>query len=304
MADQTYELFNQQAVNVSPDSLEAATEWLNNSCCCRLTTKITDCNICDKSRFFSDTTSCEAVLKALNDNPSLEAVYLISENYSSNGMREILFDKLVKESFNRRVRLNVVSYNCMDPSTVDFLKRLALNSYGPGRFHAYCLLRKLDEFVKGPICQEPTLCNVTVNKLGFGGVPPGFGVKSDVMLVFEEIQSAKDALQNLKVILKSMNDFKLAEQAMAKSSLQVDVGKVARRTSDEYMTSREWLSINGLVARKLDLFEVLKTVCFKHSDGVVDVKQGPDGGKLENFGDGKQYYKGDAVGSNEMSFID
>jgi len=140
-----------------------------------------------------------------------------------------------------------------------------------------------------------------VNRLGFGGAPPGSGVKSDVMLVFDEVQQARDALENLRVILKSMTEFKLAEQAMAKC--QVETGGVVRRrneASDEYMTSRQWLGVNGLVARKLDLFETLRSVCFKHCDGVVDVKQGPSGGKLESFGDGKQYYKGDAVGLGRL----
>ena len=64
---------------------------------------------------------------------------------------------------------------------------------------------------------------------------------------------------------------------------------------DEYMTSKEWLGVYGLNARKLDLFEQLRGVCFKHCDGVVDIRQEPSSGTLVSFGDGKQYYKGDAV---------
>lgn len=164
------------------------------------------------------------------------------------------------------------------------------------RFHAYCLLRKLEDYAPGPICSGPTMNNITVNRLGFGGTPPGSGVKSDVMLLFEEIQQAKEALSNLKIIIKSMNDVRIAEQAN-KLIVQAPLlqGRRRQERSDEYMTSREWLATNGLRPKKLDLFEALKSVCFKHCDGVVDVKQEPNGGKLEFFGDGKQYYKGDAV---------
>ena len=35
----------------------------------------------------------------------MDAVYLISEGGSSNSLRELLYDKLVKESFNRRTKL-------------------------------------------------------------------------------------------------------------------------------------------------------------------------------------------------------
>ncbi len=65
--------------------------------------------------------------------------------------------------------------------------------------------------------------------------------------------------------------------------------------NDDYVTSKQWLSAHGLTARKLDLFETLRSVCFKHCDGVVDIKQEPHSGKITFFGDGKQYYQGDAV---------
>jgi hypothetical protein len=116
---------------------------------------------------------------------------LISEGVSSNGLREVLYDKIVKESFDKQIKLNIVSYNCNEPTTIEYLKRLASNSFGPGQFHAYCLLRELDDFTAGPISICPTITNVVVNKRGFGGAPPGAGVKPDQMALFEEIQATK-----------------------------------------------------------------------------------------------------------------
>lgn len=95
--------------------------------------------------------------------PKVDAVYLISEGVSSNGAREILYDQLVKRSNERRVRLNVISFNCADPDTIDYLRRIALNSYGPGRFHAYCLLKQYDDYVRGYISAEPTKAIVRAN---------------------------------------------------------------------------------------------------------------------------------------------
>lgn len=89
-------------------------------------------------------------------------MYLISEGVSSNGAREILYDKLVKHSKEREIVLNVVSFNCVDTDTVEFLRRVAVNSYGPGRFHAYCLLKQYDDYVRGSILGEPTKATVTI----------------------------------------------------------------------------------------------------------------------------------------------
>ena len=47
------------------------------------------------------------------------------------------------------------------------------------------------------------------------------------------------------------------------------------KMNEQYMSSRQWLEKYGLGARKLELFDVLSGVAFKHKDGVVDVKTHP-----------------------------
>lgn len=47
-------------------------------------------------------------------------------------------------------------------------------------------------------------------------------------------------------------------------------------TGEQYMGSREWLKKFGLPARRLELFDVLAGVAFKHKDGVVDMKYRPE----------------------------
>lgn len=46
---------------------------------------------------------------------------------------------------------------------------------------------------------------------------------------------------------------------------------------EQYMSSKQWLQIYGLAARKLNLYDVLCGVSFKHQDGVVEILERPDG---------------------------
>lgn len=44
---------------------------------------------------------------------------------------------------------------------------------------------------------------------------------------------------------------------------------------EQYMGTKEWLKKYGLNARKLELFDVLGSVAFKHQDGAVDINMKP-----------------------------
>lgn len=41
------------------------------------------------------------------------------------------------------------------------------------------------------------------------------------------------------------------------------------RKDEQYMSSKEWLEVYGLSAKKLGLDDILSSVAFKHSDGVI-----------------------------------
>ncbi|CAC5414531.1 unnamed protein product [Mytilus coruscus] len=45
---------------------------------------------------------------------------------------------------------------------------------------------------------------------------------------------------------------------------------------EQYMGTKQWLNIYGLGARRLELWDVLGSVAFKHRDGIVDLKVKPD----------------------------
>lgn len=219
---------------------------------------------------------------------------MISEGLSSNSVREVLYDKLIKESNDKRIRLNVVSYDCTDTSTNEYLRRLAENSFGRGRYHGYCLLRHYDDYIPGPIDSNPTNSKVYMNKRSFGGAPPGSGVKNDLMLIFEEIQLAVDTLENLRALIDSMNKANEGKKNLPQE-IKVET-RAGKQKDEEYLTSREWLLKHGLTSRKLDLFDILSQVSFRHCDGVVDIKKEPVTGRLFFVGDGVRYYQGDSVG--------
>lgn len=205
-----------------------------------------------------------------------------------------MFDKLVKQSHEMHIRLNVMSFDCVDSNTVEYLRRLALNSYGPGRFHAYCLLIQYEDYEPGPIDPDPTKSKIIMNKRAFGGSPPGSGVKSDLMLIFEEIQLANETLENLRALIETMTQSSTSNKVLITPELNAP--KPTKNRDEEYLTSKEWLFKHGLTPKNLDLFDVLNQVCFRHCDGVVDLKKEPITGKCYFVGEGVRYYQGDAVG--------
>jgi cytidylate kinase len=60
------------------------------------------------------------------------------------------------------------------------------------------------------------------------------------------------------------------------SSESVKTERVDNNLRDEqYMSSKQWLQIYGIEARKLNLYDILSGVAFKHQDGVVEIMEKP-----------------------------
>jgi hypothetical protein len=194
----------------------------------------------------------------------------VTEGVSTKAAREILYDKLIKSSHEKRVALSVISYNCTDPETNKFLVQAVSNSYGSGRFHAYCLLGHFEDYTTGPIDTDPTKSHIYANKRVFGGAPPGSGPKSDLLKIFEEVQAARASLESLNEILASFNKDQMSQiqQRNAQPTPPLSFAN-ARSLNEEYMTSKTWLQKNGLGPNKAQIFDVLNEVCFRHCDGVV-----------------------------------
>jgi hypothetical protein len=106
------------------------------------------------------------------------------------------------------------------------------------------------------------------------------------MLIFEEMQNAIEVKEHLSNLLQTMNIQTTSKPALMSQSLDnFDSGtrKTPKvRIDEEYLSTVEWLKIYGLAAKKLQLFDVLSHVAFRHCDGVVDIKQAPTTGVGES----------------------
>ncbi|XP_070554779.1 von Willebrand factor A domain-containing protein 3B-like [Ptychodera flava] len=236
--------FQDSAVPVCRDSIEKAFEWIKNL---------------DHAGETIETSAAEAVLKAGTDK-NIEAVYLFSEGSSSQSSRELLKQKVK----NGPMPVNTVAFNSTDSITVQFLKDVA--KITGGRFHAFAFT-KLDADVDG------TSAYNSDQRVLPGGVPPGAGMRQDVVLLWEELEEARTTLSEIQVLSEDAVEGKGEQSNLVNGS--IERGPVR---GDQYLTSRAWLEKHGLSAKKLDFYDVLANVAFKHCDGVVDVKGPPDDG--------------------------
>jgi hypothetical protein len=226
----------------------------------------------------------------------------MTEGVSTKAAREIMYDKLIKNSHEKQIALSVISYNCTDPETNKLLMQAVTNSYGSGRFYAYCLLGHFEDYTTGPIDTDPTKSHIYANKRVFGGAPPGSGVKNDLQKVFEELQAARSSLENLSEILLSFEkDQRSQIQMRPNQPPPLDLAN-DRSLNEEYMTSKVWLQKNGLSVNRAQILDVLNEVCFRHCDGVVVSQKMPFDGK-SYFYNGKHYLQGDAVCYFLKSFV-
>ena len=52
-------------------------------------------------------------------------------------------------------------------------------------------------------------------------------------------------------------------------------GEQDQEKDEQYMSSKQWLQIYGIEARKLNVYDILSGVAFKHQDGVVEIMEKP-----------------------------
>ena len=70
------------------------------------------------------------------------------------------------------------------------------------RFHAYAVVMEMDGYDN----QENISQNSIIKKKVYGGVPPGAGMREDVILLFEELEEARNAHTQVLALLKDMPD--------------------------------------------------------------------------------------------------
>ncbi|CAH1267973.1 VWA3A [Branchiostoma lanceolatum] len=196
----------------------------------------------------SKTSTVESVIRAMND-PNAEAVYLFYEGDLSNDTQHLLRQKLV----GHRYPLHIVSFNATSEHTTRFLRDLT--KLTGGRFHAFTLRE---------------------GRTPIGGVPPGAGVRPEVIELFEELEEARNTLAEVQVLIQEAPDPKTQmAEAYRRGKERATVKPRPKVKSEQYMGSKEWLENYGIDARRMDFYDVISGCCFKHSDGVVELKKKP-----------------------------
>ncbi|KAJ8351781.1 hypothetical protein SKAU_G00232570 [Synaphobranchus kaupii] len=196
--------------------------------------------------------TAEAVLKAMADS-MVEAVYLFTVGDFADSLTDLLKNKLVKNV----CPIHTVSFNAKKKETIKVLKELS--QLTAGRFHVFAEMRDSDGRDGHP---------ARMPAKPIGGVPPGAGVREDVFLVWREMEEARTTRARLQAILMNISP-SAPEQEPA------DCEPAVMPWSEDYLSSRAWLSQYGLKAQKLLLFDALADCAFRHSDGVVDVRVKP-----------------------------
>ena len=74
------------------------------------------------------------------------------------------------------------------------------------RFHAYAITTELDLYERSPVNANNGQSTLIPRKKVFGGIPDGAGVREDVMLVFEQLEEARNNLAQIRSIMKEQNE--------------------------------------------------------------------------------------------------
>ncbi|XP_074651656.1 von Willebrand factor A domain-containing protein 3B-like [Tubulanus polymorphus] len=242
--------FKDACVPVTQKSIDEGIEWIWGL---------------DRLECVAKTATCEALKTAFADK-NLESVYLFTEGSASDGSKRVLQEKLN----GGPLPLHIVSYNCKCSDTIQFLQHLAKTT--GGRFHAYSVIMEMDSYEGLPVDPNTSKTNIVLKKKLYGGVPAGAGCREDVILLFEELEEARNTLSQIQSILSDLPDPKTPLPAV---SADVNNVQTTVENREQYMASKEWLETHGIKAKKLGFYDVLGGVAFKHCDGIVGLKDPP-----------------------------
>jgi len=74
------------------------------------------------------------------------------------------------------------------------------------RFHAYAISTELDVYERSTVDEQTGYLSLVSRTKVFGGIPDGAGMREDVMMIFEELEEARNSLTQIKSIMKEQNE--------------------------------------------------------------------------------------------------
>nr|KAG5692191.1 hypothetical protein BaRGS_008737 [Batillaria attramentaria] len=197
---------------------------------------------------------------------NLDRLAPVSNTACAEAVLKALMDHHVN-SVERKIPIHVVSFNCDSSDTIKFLRNFT--KVTGGRFHAYAVVMEMDAYEPLPADPLTSKANILLKRKTFGGIPPGAGVREDVVLLFEEMEEARNNLQQIEMLID-----RTPEPSRILTEVKSEKEEKAEK-DEQYMSSKEWLTVYGLEARKLNLYDVLSGVAFKHLDGVIEIMEKP-----------------------------
>ncbi|XP_027476221.2 von Willebrand factor A domain-containing protein 3B isoform X6 [Zalophus californianus] len=241
--------WQENAVPVTEQSIAAAISWV------------------EKLPFepaVSQASCLDALLEAGNDK-MIESIYY----FVVGDVPEQTKGLLLQRALEIPCPVCTVSFNARGEGTTAFLKDLSAKTHG--RFHAFAERTECVEFPPLAVKDGDSVISWNLRRLK-GKHPPGAGVREDVFLIWREMKEACSTLTQIQRLVAEppKSDVDKVDHESGTTSVKNE------SDLEDTWDSKKWLQKYGLKAQKLTFYDVLADCCFRHADGVVDVKAKPE----------------------------
>ena len=95
------------------------------------------------------------------------------------------------------------------------LKYETCYGYHDNRFHAFAVVMEMDTYEGLPLNPHTNQANILLKKKTYGGIPPGAGVRDDVILLFEELEEARNNLSQIQGLIEDLARYSENGKVMA-----------------------------------------------------------------------------------------
>ncbi|XP_075053819.1 von Willebrand factor A domain-containing protein 3B [Mixophyes fleayi] len=230
--------WQQKVIHVTQHSIEEAVEWIWNL---------------QHSPVANMDSAAEAVSEALGDQ--VDAIYY----FSVGDVPEDKVQQLMLSIEDSPCPVHVVCYNPIQMETLKFMRDLSHRT--SARFHVYSERNKQKDTLSTQGNEYPTMPKATADvHLSESDL------RKDELMIIKEMREAQETLKQLQDIL----------QTLYHSEDENNDHSESEETSEDCVSSKEWLKKFGLKPQKLLFYDALADCAFRHSDGVVDIKTKPE----------------------------
>uniref|UniRef100_A0A7N5P7Q3 von Willebrand factor A domain containing 3B n=1 Tax=Ailuropoda melanoleuca TaxID=9646 RepID=A0A7N5P7Q3_AILME len=238
--------WQENAVPVTEQSIAAAISWVE-----KLPFELA----------VSQASCLDALLEAGNDK-TIESIYYFVVGDVSEQTKGLLLQRALEIP----CPVCTVSFNARGEGTIAFLKDLSAKTHS--RFHAFAERTECVEIPAFAGKDGDSVITWNLRKLK-GKRPPGAGVREDVFLIWREMEEACSTLAQIQRLVAEPPKSEVAP-------IDQESGTSSATNPEDTWDSKKWLQKYGLKAQKLTFYDVLADCCFRHADGVVDVKVKPE----------------------------